>query len=310
MQTQMIESGIGTRLRYYVRVCAIVALLAQAPMSYAAIYTCVAKDGSTADSDLPCDSAAPSLVPGRPRVNESLGRIALRCERSDYNDWYRAQNPKPTRKEEIAKFKDIVQKCRAALKLRDTPTPPSTAPAPQSPTSTPSLVSGQGKESQPIAKEDCMRLDQIDARHTPPALYALVADCMQRNRDADAVGLFVLAGMNSSFDALRVTDRTAGQARQILIMGLFESLPTSAHDRFETAIKDLMAHPQQHVTLCEQVKKIGPPQYFPAYMVNHGMGAVMGALANQAPPTPLKADFDAAAAWADLQSNYLNCTAT
>jgi hypothetical protein len=279
MQSQMIESGIGTRLRYSARVCTIVGLLAQAPMSYAAI-------------------------------NESLGRIALRCERSDYNDWYRAQNPKPTRREEIAKFKDVVQKCRAALKLRDTPTSPSTAPAPapQLPTSTPSLVSSQGKESQPIAKEACMRLDQIDARHAPPALYALVADCMQRNRDADAVGLFVLAGMDSSFDALRVTDRTAGQARQILIMGLFESLPTNAHDRFETAIKDLMDHPQQHVTLCEQVKKIGPPQYFPAYMVNHGIGAVMGALSNQAPPTPLRADFDAAAAWADLQSNYLNCT--
>jgi hypothetical protein len=40
------------------------------------------------------------------------------------------------------------------------------------------------------------------------------------------------------------------------------------------------------------------------------MGAVMGALSNQAPPTPLRADFDAAAAWADLQSNYLNCTGT
>jgi hypothetical protein len=284
MQTQIVESGIGSRLRYPVRVCTIVGLLAQAPMSYAAIYTCVA--------------------------NESPGRIALRCERSDYNDWYRAQNPKPTRKEEIAKFKDIVQKCHAALKVRDTPTPASAAPAPspQSPTSTPSLVSSL--ESQPIAKEDCMRLDQVDARHTPPALYTRVADCIQRNRDADAVGLFVLAGMDSSFDALRVTDRTAGQARQILIMGLFESLPTSAHDRFETAIKDFMDHPQQHVALCEQVKKIGPPQYFPAYMVNHGMGAVMGALSNQAPPTPLRADFDAAAAWADLQSHYLNCNGT
>jgi hypothetical protein len=65
MQPPIIESGIGSRRRYSVRVCAVVALLAQAPMSYAAIYTCVAKDGSTADSDLPCDSAAPSLVPGR-----------------------------------------------------------------------------------------------------------------------------------------------------------------------------------------------------------------------------------------------------
>jgi Domain of unknown function (DUF4124)/Ankyrin repeats (3 copies)/Ankyrin repeat len=163
------------------------------------------------------------------------------------------------------------------------------------------------KETEAIPKRACVRFDQIDNSHSPIELYASVADCAQNNRDADAVGLFVLAGMDSSFDSLRVTDKTAGQARQILIMGLFDGMPADVHARFETAIKGLMDQPQSRAALCAQVKKIGPPQYFPAYMVNHGLGAMMGALSNQPPPTPLEPNFDAAATWATLLTNYLNC---
>jgi hypothetical protein len=80
------------------------------------------------------------------------------------------------------------------------------------------------------------------------------------------------------------------------------------HARFEAAMKDLMEHPPRHAILCEQVKRIGPPKYFPAYMVNHGLGVLNSALFSQAPPTPLKSDFNAAATWTELQTNYLNCT--
>lgn len=60
--------------------------------------------------------------------------------------------------------------------------------------------------------------------------------------------------------------------------------------------------------MCEQVQKVGPPTYFPAYMVNHGLGVLQSALSNQAPPTPLDPKFDAQATWMLLQTDYLNCT--
>ncbi|HEY0801540.1 MAG TPA: ankyrin repeat domain-containing protein, partial [Steroidobacteraceae bacterium] len=163
------------------------------------------------------------------------------------------------------------------------------------------------QEAQLYPKRPCVRLDQIGNSSTPMELYGSLNDCMQNNRDADALSLFVLAGMDSSFDSLRVTDKTAGQARQILIMALFEGMAADVRARFEAAMKDLTEHPQRHELLCEQIKKIGPPQYFPAYMVNHGMGAVQSALSNQAPPAPLEPNFDAAAAWRGLITNYLNC---
>ena len=176
---------------------------------------------------------------------------------------------------------------------------------PQKAVSHPATAAAQGTQLFP--KRACVQLDSIDNSHTPIELYSSLNDCLQSNRDADAVGLFILAGMDSSFDSVRVADKTAGQARTILIMALFGGMAADVHARFETAMKALMDHPSRHAILCEQVKKVGPPQYFPAYMVNHGLGVMQSALANQAPPTPLEPKFDAAATWTDLITNYLNC---
>jgi ankyrin repeat protein len=171
--------------------------------------------------------------------------------------------------------------------------PPSTAAVAQAP--------------QFFPRRPCVELDRIVNRATPIELYGSLNDCVQNNRDADAIGLFALAGMDSSFDSMRVTDKTAGQARDILIMALFGGMAADAHARFDASMKDFMKNPQRHAALCEQIKKIGPPQYFPGYMVNHGMGVMQSALSNQAPPAPLGTNFDAATAWTGLTTTYLNC---
>lgn len=175
---------------------------------------------------------------------------------------------------------------------------------------TPRSAIAAAQEAQLHPKRTCVRLDSTDNSHTPMELYSALNDCMQNNRDTDAVSLFALAGMDSAFDSLRVSDKTAGQARQILLMDLFQRMPADVHARFETATKNLAADAPRHAALCEQVKKAGPPQYFPAYMVNHGLGVMQSALSNQAPPAPLEPNFDAAAAWRELLTNYLNCGGT
>ena len=180
--------------------------------------------------------------------------------------------------------------------------PNNNAPAPAS---RPAMADAM--EAQLHPKRPCVRLDKIAGSPTPMELYGALNDCMQNNRDADAVALFALAGMDSAFDSLRVSDKTAGQARQILIMDLFQRMPADMHARFESTMKDIAADPSRHAALCEQVKKVGPPTCFPAYMVNHGLGVMQSALANQAPPTPLEPNFDARATWALLLTNYLNC---
>jgi ankyrin repeat protein len=182
-------------------------------------------------------------------------------------------------------------------------------PGDHTPMPTPGAAMNAALEAQLHPKRPCVRLDEIKDSPTPMELYGALKDCLQTDRDADAVALFALAGMDSTLDAMRVTDKTAGQARQILIMDLFQGMSADVHTRFESAMKDESAHPQRHAVLCEQVKKIGPPRYFPTYMVNHGMGAVQSALTNRAQPAPLEPNFNAAGAWTTLLANYLNCSA-
>lgn len=182
--------------------------------------------------------------------------------------------------------------------------PGGTAPARLPRDTTPSA---RGSELHP--KRPCVRLDEIGDSPTPMELYGAVRDCLQNNRDADAVALFALAGMDSSFDSQRVTDKTAGQARQILIMDLFQGMSAGVRARFDGAMKNEMADAPRHAALCERIAEIGPPRYFPAYMVNHGMGSIRSALTSQVQPAPLEPNFDAAGTWKSLLANYLNCSA-
>ena len=190
---------------------------------------------------------------------------------------------------------------RAAASQPVAPQP--VAPQPVAPQSAAAGAPG----AQLFPKRPCARLESIDNSHTPIELYSSVNDCLQNGRDADAIGLFMLAGMDSSFDSARVADKTAGEARTILIMAFFGGMAADAHARFEAAIKALMGDSSRRARLCEEVKKIGPPQYFPAYMVNHGLGVMQSALANQAPSTPFDPQFDAVATWRGLLTSYLEC---
>lgn len=175
----------------------------------------------------------------------------------------------------------------------------------QNAVSHPATATADGTQLFP--KRACVQLESIDNRHTPIELYSSLNDCLEKNRDADAIGLFMLAGMDSSFDAARVADKTAGDARSILIMALFGGMAADVHARFETSMNAFMGDTSRHAALCGQMKRVGPPNYFPAYMVGHGLGVMQSALANQEPPSPLEPNFDATATWRELITNYLNC---
>jgi hypothetical protein len=115
------------------------ALILIAPASAAGIYKCTGADGNTTYADTPCapdaqavrvDPSTPSqkpspakspLAPWQAQINESLEKMATQCETSEYNNWHRFQNPKATPEEDIAKLKEIKQKCRANLPFPQAP---------------------------------------------------------------------------------------------------------------------------------------------------------------------------------------------
>jgi len=150
---------------------------------------------------------------------------------------------------------------------------------------------------------DCIALDGVDSAFTPPDLYAAIPRCLAANRYADAVALFALAGAEASFDALRVTDKTAGQARQVLIMNTFNPLPPEQRQKFNDEYQKTLADPQVLAALCNRVRQFAPPSYYPRYMILHGIKAFTGDPYQDA----LDTNFDAKSSWIQVQRTYLNC---
>ncbi|OAN55233.1 hypothetical protein A6A04_11265 [Paramagnetospirillum marisnigri] len=155
----------------------------------------------------------------------------------------------------------------------------------------------------PSREIGCIAVAEADNAMTPPDLYIGVRKCLDQDRFERAVELFALAGLYGNFDAMRVTDRSAGQAKTVLIMGTFSTVGPERKDRFRQALERMNANPDSLTALCRSVDRVGHPGYYPAYMILHGMKAFTGNPHDGA----LAPDFDAAATWTSLRSNYLHC---
>jgi ankyrin repeat protein len=149
----------------------------------------------------------------------------------------------------------------------------------------------------------CRSLDGLDNTHTPADLFPAVKDCVDHDRYAEATDLAALAGIYGAFDASRVTDESAGQATKVLIMTTLGSVADSRRKLFEDAVRGVNSDPKALGRLCERIRKIGFPSYYPRYMVMHGIRAFTGDPNKDA----LKPQFDPKATWVGLQTSYLNC---
>ena len=157
---------------------------------------------------------------------------------------------------------------------------------------------------QRFAPFKCVSLTEVTNMQTPADLYPAVGECVKAGNYESAGQLFALAGAYGRFDMLRVSDQTALQAIPVLQQQIFSSINDKQKKEFQT--KALNAYSKTDSTefsnMCAQVKKIGPPAYFPVYMIQHGMGTFQGNSDDG-----LKPDFDEAQAWQESLTKYLHC---
>lgn len=149
----------------------------------------------------------------------------------------------------------------------------------------------------------CIPLTEARNTFTPADLYKGVGECIANNNYDLATGLFMLAGIYASFDAERITDKTAAQAKSVLIMSLFSTVPQDKKNRFNETVKRTVTNSVMFNTLCGEIHRIGMPNYYPNYMIIHGMKAFTGNPHDGA----LDNRFDSSGTWKKLQSTYLNC---
>lgn len=148
----------------------------------------------------------------------------------------------------------------------------------------------------------CASIGEVTNQHTPADIYPGVAACVKAGNYEKAVPLYALAGVYGRFDQLRVSDSTARQAVQVLQMNNFADFTKEQQDAFKKAmLAATEAGSSTFASICSGIERLGPPNYFPTYMVQHGMGAFTGGSGG------IKDDFDSKQGWRDSLSGYLHC---
>jgi hypothetical protein len=149
----------------------------------------------------------------------------------------------------------------------------------------------------------CVGAEKLRNKYTPADLYKAVSKCVESNRYEEGAFLFAVAGAYGRFDSLRVEDKTAHQALTALRMRTLGSHDQPKQAAFKEGVRKAVGTPEGLAAVCKDLVRIGPPDYYPRYMVQHGMGAFRKTGSGDG----LVARFDATAAWKQSLDSYLHC---
>jgi hypothetical protein len=149
----------------------------------------------------------------------------------------------------------------------------------------------------------CIEISNVKNQNTPADMYKGVAACMEQGNYEWAYRLYALAGLYAKFDAERITDETARQASTVLIINTMSPIAKEKRDKLMEVQSAILKSPQELSKLCQQVQKVGMPNYYPSYMIFHGVKAFMGNPNIGA----LKENLDLNVVWKDSQKSYLKC---
>ena len=149
----------------------------------------------------------------------------------------------------------------------------------------------------------CVSSEKLSSKYTPADLYRALSRCVESNRNKEGAFLFALAGVYARFDSLRVEDKSAHQAVTVLRMQALGAQDKSKQEAFKEALNKTLGNPEGLAAACKEIVRIGPPDYYPRYMIQHGMGAFLKSGSGDG----LVKGFDAKAAWKQSLDTYLHC---
>ena len=148
----------------------------------------------------------------------------------------------------------------------------------------------------------CIDITSVSNQYTPADLYKAAAQCIREDRYKQSAELFTLASVYGYFDAMRVSDITARQAPQMLIIQdirpVMSTLPIEKQQQWQAIIKSSQAPNSPEIAvLCSKMRQIGAPAYYSSYMIQHGLNAATDALENKVSKNGLTPNFNAAETW-------------
>lgn len=147
---------------------------------------------------------------------------------------------------------------------------------------------------------NCIEIEELTNKNTPADIFIGIAKCLDKSDYQKAGELYFAALAYGRFDAFRVEDRTAHQAISVLRMNYLGNLNEVDTNEFQSALKKVNGELN---TICCSLKKLGKPDYYPNYMIQHGMSAFLGSQSKSA----LVDNFNSDKAWEDVLNNYIKC---
>jgi hypothetical protein len=151
---------------------------------------------------------------------------------------------------------------------------------------------------------DCIELPAVSGDLTPPDLHTAVLSCIGQGDYNRAARVFFVASVYSRFDAQRIVDRSAAAGGQVLILRTFAGVSPEQKQLFSKAIDTLTKDPKNFQAWCQDIKRLGPPRYFPKYLILHGLNAFT---AERPLENALLPGFDLEANWARVLETNVHC---
>ncbi len=137
----------------------------------------------------------------------------------------------------------------------------------------------------------CVGLGAVVSTYTAADVAAGARSCVDEGKYESAAALVFVSSAMAFYDTQRVRDPSAHQALRLLVPAYLEGADEASRESLMAAI-ETATRPGSQASLCSELQRIGKPDYFPQYMIAHGMDAIMS---SDLPP--LVEEFDEEDAW-------------
>lgn len=220
---------------------------------------------------------------------ERLKKISAKSSKQaekNYIDFF-GDSPEKVLTERKKKIKELTDKRKAGLKKG-------------------TFLSLNAKGNLEVTKPlSCVDIDTLSSSHTPADIFTGVSACIKKNDIYKAVRLYALALTYGHYDKLRMVDKTSRGAISVLQFKTFSLANKELKEKIKAEIKrqsSANSNSKDFKTLCEGIKKLGKPNYYPKYMVRHGMSAFTGKASGILP------DFNEEESWHKSIHGFLKCS--
>ena len=150
---------------------------------------------------------------------------------------------------------------------------------------------------------ECVNLSQVTNENNPADILNGMKECIKQKDFKNAAKLFAIAGVYGKFDTYRVKDKSAHQALLVLQQNIIMNVEESERNSlFESLNKELEKGSNNLNEICQEIRKIGFPKYYPKYMIQHGIQAF-----TEKKGDGLNKKFDNVVSWNMALQEYLHC---